>query len=111
MSSTPASPHGDLLYRQLLDTAHDAMVVVGSDGIIWFVNRQTESLFGYARDELVGKRLDVLIPERFRGTHASHLTRYFASPGVRPMGSGLELFGRRRDGSELPIEVSLSPHQ
>jgi len=96
-------------YVQLLDTAPDAMVVVGGDGRVQLVNVQTETLFGYARAELVGQPLEILIPERFRQGHGAHLRRYFANPGARPMGSGLELFGRRKGGSELPIEVSLSP--
>lgn len=96
-------------YVHLLDTAPDATVIVGEDGLIQLVNKQTESMFGYARDELVGQRLEVLIPERFRKGHRGHTSRYFSHPDTRPMGSGLELFGRRRDGSEMPIEVSLSP--
>ncbi|HTV17325.1 MAG TPA: ATP-binding protein [Polyangiaceae bacterium] len=111
MSSDTRRENADLLHSQLLDTAPDAMVVVGPDGTICFVNVQTENLFGYARDELLGRRLEFLIPERFRGTHGEHIERFFANPTSRPMGSGLELFGRRKGGAELPIEVSLSPLQ
>jgi PAS domain S-box-containing protein len=96
-------------YIKLLDSAPDAIVVVGEDGRIQIINVQTEVLFGYRREELIGQRIDMLIPERFRRTHGDHLSRYFADPGARPMGSGLQLFGRRKDASELPIEVSLSP--
>jgi PAS domain S-box-containing protein len=96
-------------YSQLLDTAPDAMIVVGADGRIHLANAQTEKLFGYARSELIGQRLDVLIPERFRHGHGGHLAHFFTSPSTRSMGSGLELFGCRKDGTELSIEVSLSP--
>jgi PAS domain S-box-containing protein len=97
------------IYFQILDTAPDAMLVVGRDGKIAFVNAQTEKLFGWKREDLLGKSLEVLIPDRFHKGHGAHITRYFTSPGVRPMGSGLELFGKRADGSEVAIEVSLSP--
>jgi PAS domain S-box-containing protein len=96
-------------YSQLLDTAPDAMVVVDADSRIVLVNVRTETLFGYARSELVGRPLSLLIPDRFRGGHAAYVTRFFSSPASRPMGAGLELFGRRKDGSEVSIEVSLSP--
>ncbi|HEX7700543.1 MAG TPA: ATP-binding protein, partial [Kofleriaceae bacterium] len=98
-------------YIKLLDSAPDAIVVIGEDGRIQIINVQTEAMFGYRREELIGERLDMLIPERFRGTHGTHFSRYFADPGSRPMGSGLQLFGRRKDASELPIEVSLSPQR
>jgi PAS domain S-box-containing protein len=96
-------------FHQVLETAPDAMVIVGSDEAIRFVNGQTERLFGYDRAQLIGQKLEALIPERLRGGHSHHVSRFFASPGTRSMGSGLELFGRRSDGSDLAIEVSLSP--
>jgi PAS domain S-box-containing protein len=95
--------------RDLLDAAPDAMIVVREDGTLAFVNVQTEKLFGYAREELIGHSLDRLIPDRFRPSHQRHVARFLASPVTRPMGSGLELYGRRKDGSDFPIEVSLSP--
>jgi PAS domain S-box-containing protein len=105
------TPKNSELFRQLLDTAPDAMIVVGERGVIELVNIQTEMMFGYARDELVGQPVEVLIPERFREGHFGHRTAYMRAPKSRPMGSGLELFGRRKDGSEFAIEISLSPLQ
>jgi PAS domain S-box-containing protein len=96
-------------YNRLLDSAPDAMVIVAVDGTIQFANAQAEALFGYTRAELLGQSLELLIPARFRPGHGSYLERYFRDPKARSMGSGLELFGRRKDGVELPIEVSLSP--
>jgi len=96
-------------FRQILDTAPDAMVVVDHEAEIVFVNAQTEKMFGYARRDLVGRSLDILIPARFRKTHSGHVARYLAHPSTRSMGSGVELFGQRADGTELAIEVSLSP--
>ena len=99
----------DEVYEKLLDAAPDAVIVVEESGCIVLANIQTERLFGYHRDELIGEAIEILIPERFRPSHSGHRDRFFASPKVRPMGSGLDLFGRKRDGSEFPIEISLSP--
>jgi len=98
-------------FYRLLDSAPDAMVIVGVDGLIRFANHQAEVIFGYTRSEMIGQRLELLIPERFRPNHGTYLERFFRDPKPRSMGSGLALFGRRKDGSELPIEVSLSPQE
>jgi PAS domain S-box-containing protein len=96
-------------YAQLIDAAPDAIVVVGDAGRIDFVNAQTEALFGYARSELIGQPIEILLPEAMRAAHVGHVAAYVAQPKLRPMGSGRELYGRHRDGTQFPIEVSLSP--
>ncbi len=104
MLSAPAE-----LARHALDAAPDAMIIIDASGLIRFANRQVSALFGYAQEEIIGHSIEELMPERFRSRHTGHRKHYGDNPRVRPMGAGLELFGRRRDGTEFPVEISLSP--
>ncbi len=96
-------------YRSLLEAAPDAMIVSDRYGDILLVNAEAERMFGYARGEMLGQPVDMLVPERFRGHHAGHRTGYAAQPRTRAMGEGRKLSGLRKDGSEFPVEISLSP--
>jgi PAS domain S-box-containing protein len=94
--------------RALLETAAQAILTVDADGRIELVNATAEQMFGYSRKEMVGHRMEMLVPMRLRDAHQNHRADYFVRPRRRPMGIGLDLAGRRKDGSEFPIEVSLS---
>jgi PAS domain S-box-containing protein len=109
-SSEDASIGGaERMFRGLLESAPDAIVIVDSAGLIMLVNRQTEELFGYAREELLARPVEMLVPERLRDRHPSLRGLYLVAPSVRSMGAGLELYAKRKDGSEFPVEVLLSP--
>lgn len=109
--TVPKHAGSEEYFRALLDSAPDAIVVVDSLGRIVLVNAQTERIFGYHRDELLGQRIEILVPDKAKGKHRGHRAEFFAHPTARPMGASLELHGRRKDGSEFPVEISLSPLQ
>jgi PAS domain S-box-containing protein len=96
-------------FRGLLESAPDALVIAGKEGRIELINVQTEALFGYRREELLGQPIEVLVPDRFRARHPGHRDGYFGSPKPRPMGAGLDLAALRKDGTEFAAEISLSP--
>jgi PAS domain S-box-containing protein len=98
-------------FRLVVEASPNGIVLVNNQGQIVMVNAQTEANFGYSRDELIGQGVEVLIPERFRGAHPEHRKEFVAAPRTRAMGAGRELFGRRKDGTEFPVEIGLSPIQ
>ena len=95
-------------FKELFEFSPDALVATGPAGLILEVNSQFERLFGYHRSEVAGQNVSLLMPERFRGAHAEHLRSYFAAPRLRPMGAGLELYARRKDGTEFPVDIMLN---
>src|SRR5438477_399610 len=103
------APHRqEVLLQGLLELAPDAIVGVDPDGLIVLANSQAEQLFGYARDELLGQLFEMLFPEVLRSAHRNHRSGYFTDHQPRPMGAGMQLTARRKDGSLFPVEISLS---
>ena len=96
------------LERELLEFAPDAVIGVDEQGEIQLVNSLTEAVFGYSRGELIGRSVEMLVPSGLSDDHVIHRDRYFESPRTRPMGAGLDLYARRKDGTEFPCEISLS---
>jgi PAS domain S-box-containing protein len=99
----------DLPFRELVDAAPDGLIVCDQRGTITLVNAEAERMFGYARNELLGKPIEILVPDSVRPHHGQHVAGYVRAPRLRPMGSSLDLHGRKKDGSEFPVEISLSP--
>jgi len=109
MQSNPKIVAEALLSLSIMEAIPDAVAAVNQQGVIVQVNSQAEAMFGYTRDELIGQKIEMLVPERQRGNHDQHREQFHQQPKIRRMGSGLDLYGRRRDGSELSVEISLSP--
>jgi PAS domain S-box-containing protein len=108
-SSTAPMQVSSLNIRPFLDISPDALIIINQAGTIVMTNGQAETVFGYSQKELLGQPLELLLPQRYRGVHTTHRERYFASPRTRPMGIGLQLVGQRKDGTDFPVEISLSP--
>ena len=108
-SEVSASNVEESLFRKIIESAPNAIVVVERSGRIVLVNTQTESLFGYARAELVGRGIELLLPARYRTAHPQDRDNFFADPRSRPMGAGRDLFGLHKDGHEIAVEIGLNP--
>lgn len=108
-AASPPIKESETFFQTLLESAPDAMVIVDDEGKIAIVNGQTESMFGYKREELLGREIEMLLPDRLHKGHVAHRKTYAADSKTRPMGTRLDLLGRRKDGSEFPVEISLSP--
>lgn len=96
-------------FRLVVESAPNAIVMVNADGNIVLVNSQAERFFGYRREEMVGQPVEILVPDLFRANHPGYRASFFASPSIRPMGAGRDLYGRRKDGSKFPVEIGLTP--
>jgi PAS domain S-box-containing protein len=96
-------------FRVLIESAPDAMIIVDTDGEIVIVNGQAENMFGYSREEMLGNKIEILLPDRIRERHVGHRETFVDEATLRPMGIGMELIGQRKDGTEFPVEISLSP--
>src|SRR5260221_2239954 len=96
-------------FRLVVESAPNAMILEDKNGVITLINNQTEKLFGYRRKELIGNKLEIFIPERFKKIHPQHRNDFFSAPSVRAMGAGRELFAARKDGTEFPVEIGLNP--
>ncbi len=109
VTAADAMEQAETRFRLVVEAAPNAMIMVDPAGRISLVNAQTEAVFGYTRAELIGLPIETLIPERFRSRHPGDRGRYFASPTARAMGAGRDLYGLRKDGSEVPVEIGLNP--
>jgi PAS domain S-box-containing protein len=100
---------GERRFRTVVESAASGMIMVDQTGKVLFVNRAVEQQFGYPRDELIGKSMELLVPKRFRGMHPAYRADFAAAPSARPMGAGRDLFGLHKDGHEIPVEIGLTP--
>ena len=98
-------------YEKLLDSTPDAMLFVNTQNQIILVNAQFEKIFGYTQEEIIGKKLDILVPDRYKKNHSKMVRKFFEQPKVRAMGSHFEIYARKKDGDEFPADISLSPLQ
>jgi PAS domain S-box-containing protein len=105
----PALRKSEERFRLVVESVPNAIVMIGPTGLIEMVNAQTERVFGYSRNELLGQPVEMLVPERYRRNHPRLRTSFFAGPASRPMGAGRDLYGLRKDGNEFPVEIGLNP--